>query len=261
VQLRKTIIVFDQGGVSKTADWSSAYKAIADSIKGVVHPKGGTLLTIRRMTTIKVGKKKKELRNGVGFLKSAFFANLRGTHGWETEVPVDLSQVTKVAHEFEVYDPSEEGETFATTASNFGGFDFAKKHGTIAVAVEWETGNISSSHRSINKLLLALGAGAIQVGVLIVPSRELYEHLTDRIGNIKELAPYLGFWRLYQASVGKGMLCICVVQHDADTDDVKIPYLKVGKDGRAKQGRAALQHAAQQVRRQARKDQAKQQSK
>ncbi len=64
----------------------------------------------------------------------------------------------------------------------------------MQIAIEWETGNISSSHRSMNKLALALGAGIIQVGVLIVPSRSLYEHLTDRIGNIGELSGYLSMW-------------------------------------------------------------------
>lgn len=59
------------------------------------------------------------------------------------------------------------------------------------VAIEWETGNISSSHRSMNKLGIALMGGVIQIGVLIVPSRDLYDHLTDRIGNIGELSGYL----------------------------------------------------------------------
>jgi hypothetical protein len=62
------------------------------------------------------------------------------------------------------------------------------------VAIEWETGNISSSHRSMNKLAIALGSGVVQVGVLIVPSRQLYDHLTDRIGNIGELSGYLSMW-------------------------------------------------------------------
>lgn len=79
--------------------------------------------------------------------------------------------------------------------SNFGGFDFVTTTGGgKKVAIEWETGNISSSHRSMNKLAMALQSGAIQIGVLIVPSRDLYDHLTDRTGNIGELSGYLPLW-------------------------------------------------------------------
>lgn len=57
--------------------------------------------------------------------------------------------------------------------------------------VEWETGNISSSHRAINRIALALNSG----GVLVLPSRMMYVYLTGRIGNSAELAPYKELWR------------------------------------------------------------------
>src|SRR6266513_391176 len=47
-----------------------------------------------------------------------------------------------------------------------------------AVVLEWETGNISSSHRAINKLLLTLQRGGILGGILVVPSDELKRYLT-----------------------------------------------------------------------------------
>lgn len=118
--------------------------------------------------------------------------------------------------------------------SEFGRFDFVTTAtaGTH-VAIEWETGNISSSHRSINKLAIALATGKIQVGVLIVPSRDLYDHLTDRIGNIRELSGYLSMWKGLETGVERGLLAISIVEHDALTDDPSVPYLPVGKDGRA----------------------------
>lgn len=64
-----------------------------------------------------------------------------------------------------------------------------------AVALEWETGNVSSSHRSLNKMSLGLLKGVLAAGILVVPSRELYKYLTDRIGNFEELAPYLSSCR------------------------------------------------------------------
>ena len=55
------------------------------------------------------------------------------------------------------------------------------------VALEWETGNISSSHRALNKMALVLLHGTLAAAVLVVPSRALYRFLTDRIGNWDEL--------------------------------------------------------------------------
>ncbi len=123
--------------------------------------------------------------------------------------------------------------------SDFGGFDFITTgpNGT-RIAIEWETGNISSSHRSMNKLAIALANGVVQVGVLILPSRHLYEHLTDRIGNIGELSGYLSMWESLKFGVTKGLLAITVVEHDHLTDDPSFPYLAVGNDGRSAEGRA-----------------------
>ena len=111
-------------------------------------------------------------------------------------------------------------------------------NGGNKVAIEWETGNISSSHRSMNKLAIALKAGIVDIGVLIVPSRALYEHLTDRIGNISELSGYLEMWAGAGEAVDRGLLAITVVEHDKLTDDPDFPYLPTGNDGRAQEGRA-----------------------
>lgn len=62
-------------------------------------------------------------------------------------------------------------------------------------AFEWETGNISSSHRSVNKILYALFNKTISGAFLVLPSRELAKHLTDRIGNFEELSTYFPFFR------------------------------------------------------------------
>ena len=43
-------------------------------------------------------------------------------------------------------------------------------------AVEWETGNISSSHRAINKMAIGLLDGVIEGGILILPSRNMYQY-------------------------------------------------------------------------------------
>lgn len=92
----------------------------------------------------------------------------------------------------------------------------------------------------MNKLAIALANGIVEVGVLIVPSRALYEHLTDRIGNIGELSGYLSMWVGLKATVDRGVLAITVVEQDALTDDDAFPYLPRGSDGRAKEGRAKM---------------------
>ena len=96
-------------------------------------------------------------------------------------------------------------------------------------AVEWETGNISSSHRALNKMAVGLLDGVLTGGILILPSREMYQYLTDRIGNYAEIEPYFPVWR--NLSIEKGLLAVIEVEHDAISLDV--PQIKKGTDGRA----------------------------
>jgi hypothetical protein len=96
-------------------------------------------------------------------------------------------------------------------------------------AVEWETGNIASSHRAMNKMALTLKQGRIAGGVLVLPSRALYRYLTDRMGNYEELEPYFGLYT--DLEVDRGYLGVVVVEHDAVSADV--PKIRKGTDGRA----------------------------
>ncbi len=99
------------------------------------------------------------------------------------------------------------------------------------IGFEWETGNISSSHRAINKLLLTMQLGGLIGGFLVVPSDNLKVYLTDRIGNIGELRPYLPLWRSIR--IKEGALRIVVVEHDATS--LEVPRIPKGTDGRALQ--------------------------
>jgi hypothetical protein len=98
------------------------------------------------------------------------------------------------------------------------------------VAFEWETGNVSSSHRAINKLLDALWRGAVGGGILVLPTRAMQQYLTDRVGNFEELEPYFAFWARYP--VTEGVLRIYGVEHDEL--DAAVPYIPKGTDGRAR---------------------------
>lgn len=94
---------------------------------------------------------------------------------------------------------------------------------------EWETGNISSSHRSMNKLALGLTEGVVSGGVLIVPTQALARYLTDRIGNVRELEPYFPLWA--SVRVDRGYLGVIAVEHDRTSRRVR--RILKGTSGRA----------------------------
>jgi hypothetical protein len=231
----RTLILIDQGNVLSSPDWQLLHESYCRSIASIDHPRGSGSLTLRRKVRL---AKNQWSRNGVSYLKSRFFQHMNNVEGWDAEGDVDLSR-DREQLPIRLY-PSLEAYQ-EPIASNFGSFDFVTRgpEGT-RVAIEWETGNVSSSHRSMNKLTIALGGGIIQVGVLIVPTRQLYKHLTDRVGNIEELSGYLSMWQSLKTSVTRGLLAITVVEHDALTDDKNFPFLPAGNDGRAKEGRAKL---------------------
>lgn len=70
----------------------------------------------------------------------------------------------------------------------------------------------------------------IIAGVLILPSRAMYNHLTDRIGNFQELEPYFPVWKEANYNITEGFLCIYEIEHDELTDDASYKIEK-GTDG------------------------------
>ncbi len=94
-------------------------------------------------------------------------------------------------------------------------------------ALEWETGNISSSHRAVNKMALGILEGVLSGGILILPSRKMYNYLTDRVGNYQEIAPYFPVWN--SLKITTGYLGIIEIEHDAE--DGRSPLIPKGTDG------------------------------
>jgi hypothetical protein len=84
-------------------------------------------------------------------------------------------------------------------------------------------------------MCLALTGDLGDAAVLVVPSSMLYVHLTDRIGNVKELEPYFYFWNMFARLVKKGLLAIVVVEHDGliESTDLR-DFIPTGDDGNAK---------------------------
>lgn len=145
--------------------------------------------------------------NGVKPIKDAF-VNYLSEHGWSAEKRYDLGVTTKRP----------------------GPIDSLFENGRDSVAVEWETGNISSSHRAINKLVIGILEEKITAGILVLPSREMYNLLTDRIGNFQELEPYFPVWKSANYNITEGFICIYEVEHDELTDDASYKIEK-GTDG------------------------------
>jgi hypothetical protein len=229
----RTIVLFDQGKVMSSDGWADLHTSYVSAIKRIDFPEGSGTLRLRRKVRRPDGQWS---RNGVVYLKSRFVRSMVEDEGWKPEGSFGFGKnaAPPTLTQYPSGDPYQEPIT-----SEFGGFDLCTTapDGT-RIAIEWETGNISSSHRSMNKLALALAGGSIEAGVLIVPSRNLYEHLTDRIGNIGELSGYVAMWHGLALSVTRGLLAITVVEHDDLCDDEAHPYLTVGSDGRAREGRA-----------------------
>ena len=102
--------------------------------------------------------------------------------------------------------------------------------------VEWETGNISSSHRALNRIILGILEGDLEGGVLVLPSRTMYEYLTDRVGNYQELEKYFPVWQLHSYGFyhlnKSAIIKVIEIEHDGLRND--IPPIIKGTDGRAK---------------------------
>jgi len=193
-----------KGRYASSKGWRGTRAALHHAIRRVSWPPGSGQFTIYPER----GKKRGQ-GSGVKPIKNELMAELE-RKGWKLEEPLDLATVRQP------------GKLDAVLYTAYG-----------PVAVDWETGNISSSHRALNKMALGLLkgslAGRLAGGVLIVPSRELYRYLTDRVGNIDELEPYLDLWRCIPCA--EGVLEVVVVEQDAESTNV--PKIPKGTDGRA----------------------------
>lgn len=201
MKIVETHDVFSEGAFPQSEEWHSACIHVKDAIRITDWPHGSGKFTIYPQS----GKKRGE-GNGVVPIKKPCIEHLKQS-GWLTEKlpPLDRG----------VMKPGDLDALFRCRR----GF----------IGFEWETGNISSSHRAINKLLLTMQLGGLIGGFLVVPSDNLKPFLTDRIGNIGELRPYLPLWS--SIPILEGVLRIEVVEHDATSFDV--PRIPKGTDGRA----------------------------
>jgi hypothetical protein len=195
MKIVREVSLISVGDFEESIEWSKIRDEIRTAITSIVHPSGALDFAIN---PIKHG-------NGVKQIKEACTISLRDKFGWNLETPIN----------------------YATRSP--GKIDATRRINNHLFALEWETGNISSSHRAMNKMTLGLLRGVFIGAVLVIPSRKIYPYLTDRIGNYEELEPYFDVWRAIRLDVG--FLGIFVVEHDRL--DSSIPTITKGTDGRA----------------------------
>jgi hypothetical protein len=185
----------------RSAARQQAWNDVCDAIALTDWPHESGSFTIYPESGKKSGK-----GNGVKLIKAPCIRVLR-ERGWQVERLPDVgSSVLRTG----------DLDALKTTPEGF-------------VAFEWETGNISSSHRALNKQFLTMKETDTIGSFLVVPSNRLKVYLTDRIGNIGELEPYFGLWRNLTGI--DGALRIIVVEHD--TESFNVPKIPKGTDGQA----------------------------
>jgi len=201
VKIVKIEILIDAGEFSASPEWATIKDHIIKSIQAVEWPQGSGSFTLYDEPGKERGK-----GSGVTPIKKLFIKNLESL-GWNLETKVDIAALTR---------PGPIDATYPVSNKLF--------------AVEWETGNISSSHRAMNKMALGLYKGILVGGILIVPTREMYHYLTDRVGNLQELEPYFPLWKSLQCD--EGLLGVIAIEHDAVSK--KVPKITKTTAGRAK---------------------------
>lgn len=203
MKIVRTEVLLDAGGVGTSGEWDRRYGEICKAIKTIEWPPGSGSFTLYDEPG-----KKRGMGNGVTPIKAACMARLKDDFGWSLETGINVGTVKL------------KGRVDATCLMD-----------DRLLAIEWETGNISSSHRALNKMCLGMLNGTLIGGVLILPTRSMYRYLTDRVGNIAEVEPYFPLWGALP--IAKGILVVVVIEHDAVSRDV--PRIPKGTDGRAMQ--------------------------
>ena len=143
--------------------------------------------------------------NGVVPIKEKCYQILEEEFGWYREKPLTY---------------------FRTDAQKGGPIDvykeFQKNNDIFRAGLEFETGNISSAHRSLNKLCIGIEKRELDIAMLMMPVKKMSFYLTDRVSNYEELEPYFLLLKNFP---------FVVFGFDAEEYSKDAPPLPKGKDG------------------------------
>jgi len=196
MQIKPLVRLINAGFFPASPEWQTIQSHITQAIATVVWPPGSTGFTLYP----------ERHGNGVTPIKVECMRHLQSL-GWQLETPVDIA-----------------------TQERPGPMDATYPVGDRLFCVEWETGNISSSHRAVNKMALGIVKKVLVGGALILPTGPMAYYLTQRIGNLPELSPYFPLWR--SLAVDEGLLAVIPIEHDGTSFDV--PLIPKGTEGRAR---------------------------
>jgi hypothetical protein len=213
MRISHTYVLLEQGDFSNTAIWSEAREGVLDSVRNVYWPPGNDEFLVSP----------EENGNGVNPITEQFEANLDKRPHWESTGRKWLSGLLEergiLGEALEKMGEYYDDPLDFISSPWFDAMKEVEMDGKPGLIVaEWETGNISSSHRSLNRITLGLVSGIIHGGLIVLPNRELYHYLTDRIGNYRELKPYFIIWESLAHEVENGIIEVVVVEHDGVSD-------------------------------------------
>lgn len=144
--------------------------------------------------------------NGVAPVKEECYRILEEEYLWYREKPLSY-----------FHDDAQKGGPIDVYKEFYG-----DRYGILRVGLEFETGNISSAHRSMNKLCVGCRKDEIDLAMLMMPIKKMSYYLTDRVSNYEELEPYFNLLDDYP---------FVVFGFDAEVYSKDAPYLAKGKDG------------------------------
>lgn len=194
MKIDKEIALLAKGDFAQSSDFSTIMNELHSAIQYVTWGSEDRFL----INLVRKG-------NGVVPIKKNFVAYLQ-SNGWRAEQKMSC-----------------------VNGINPGPIDVIKNIPQGVFAVEWETGNISSSHRALNKIAVGIIQKSLIGGILILPKRSLAQFLTDRIGNYEEINPY--FTLYHHLDIQNGFIGVIAV--DYDEIDPEVDIIPKGKDGNA----------------------------
>jgi len=218
----KTIV--DQGDFSMADEWEEAREQALESVREVDWPPGTGEFTVYP---------KKEA-NGVKPATQLFERNIDEKPLWmetgRTHFKSLLREMDLLEEAVEMLGEYMEDPESFVNSSWFDAMAEVEVDGERHIVVfEWETGNISSSHRSLNRIMVGFLSGIITAGIVGLPTRNLYQYSTDRIGNFQELYPYFMIYEALNERVENGVFEVVAFEQDAESMDV--PAIPKGSDG------------------------------
>ncbi len=178
MRVDRTRTLIQEGSVLSRGAFSDVHGDVVDAVDSVRWPPGADQFVVLP----------RKNANGVNPITEQFESALDETEGWES---TGRKHFKTVLEQRDLLDQAVDalsdycGDPVDFVSSPWFDAVGPVTHGGTSelAAVEWETGNISSSHRSLNRLALGLAAGVLTVGIVVLPTRALYEYLTDRVGN------------------------------------------------------------------------------